>query len=53
LEKGAIITKVYGVIPAERGKPFSGFCDWVSDERRKGDKETCRAIIAEATKDSG
>jgi hypothetical protein len=50
LEKGAIVTKVYGVIPAQRGKPFEGFVDWVSDERRKGDKDTHYAIIAEAAK---
>jgi hypothetical protein len=50
LEKGAIVTKVYGVIATQRGKPFEGFVGWVSDERRKGDKDTCYAIIAEAAK---
>ena len=53
LEKGAIITKLYGVIPAQRGKPFKGFVEWVSDERRKGDKDTRYAIIAEAAKTVG
>ena len=53
LEKGAIVTKLYGVIPAERGRPFKNFTDWVSDERRKGDKQTCYSIIAEAAKTVG
>jgi len=53
IEKGAIITKIYGIIPAEMGKPFKAFADWVSDERRKGDKDTRYAIIAEAAKTVG
>ena len=53
LEKGAIVTKLYGVIPAERGKPFNCFTKWVSDEKRKGDKNTCYTIIAEAAKTVG
>ena len=50
LKKGAVITKIYGVIPAERGKPFKEFADWVSDERRKGDVDTRYAIIGEGSK---
>jgi hypothetical protein len=50
LEKGVIVTKLYGVIPAQRAKPFEKFVNWVSDERRKGDKDNCYAIIAEAAK---
>ena len=53
LEKGAVVTKLYGVIPAEQGKPFKQFADWVSDERRKGDRDTRYAIIAEAAKTVG
>ena len=53
LEKGAIVTKLYGVIPAERGRPFKNFTNWVSDERRKGDEDTCYSIIAEAAKTVG
>ena len=53
LEKGAIITKVYGVIPAQRGAIFEKFVDWVSDERRKGDTDKHYAIIAEASKTVG
>ena len=53
LEKGAIITKLYGVIPAQRGKPFKDFVEWVSDERRKGDRDTRYAVIAEAAKTVG
>src|SRR5206468_10865540 len=50
IEKGAVVTKLYGVIPAKRGKPFKQFADWVSDERRNGDRDTRYAIIAEAAK---
>jgi hypothetical protein len=53
LKKGANITKIYGVIPAERGKPFKEFADWVSDERRKGDVETRYYIIGEGAKTVG
>ena len=53
IEKGAIITKIYGVIPAKKGKPFKEFADWVSDERRKGDTDTKYAIIADAAKTVG
>ena len=53
LKKGAVMTKIYGVIQAERGKPFKAFADWVSDERRKGDVDTRYAIIAEAAKTVG
>ena len=53
IEKGAVITKVYGVIPAKRGTPFEKFVDWVSDERRKGDIATHYAIIADAAKTVG
>src|SRR5271165_1247676 len=35
IEHGCIVTKVYGIIPAQKGTPFKTFGDWVSDERRK------------------
>ena len=50
LEKGARITKVYGVIPAQRGRPFKEFVEFVSNERRNGDRDDCYAIIAESAK---
>src|SRR5271165_6066986 len=53
VKKGAVITKIYGVIPAERGKPFKEFADWVSDERRKGDLDTRYAIRGEGCKTVG
>ena len=53
IEKGAKITKIYGVIPAIKEKPFKEFADWVSDERRKGDIDNKYAIIAEAAKTVG
>ena len=49
LEKGAVVTKLYGIIPAEKGKPFKEFADWVSDERRKGDIDKCYEILADAS----
>src|SRR5271156_1819315 len=48
IEHGCVITKLYGIIPAQRGTPFRAFGDWVSNERRKGD-----AIIDEAAKVKG
>ena len=53
LKKGSVITKIYGVIPAQRAKPFKKFANWVSDERRKGDVDTRYEIIGEATKTVG
>jgi len=53
VEKGTVITKIHGAIPAERGKPFKDFVEWVSDERRKGDRDTKYSIIAEAAKTVG
>src|SRR5271157_2457851 len=50
IKRGAVITKIYGVIPAEKRKPFKKFADWVSDERRKGDVDTPYAIIGEGSK---
>src|SRR5271157_307033 len=50
IKRGAVITKIYGVIPAEKRKPFKKFADWVSDERRKGDVDTRYAIIGEGAK---
>jgi hypothetical protein len=48
--KGVTVTKLYGVIPAQRGRPFNDFVKWVSDERRKGDVDTTHAIIGESAK---
>jgi len=53
IEKGAVITKLYSVIPAEKGKSFKQFVDWVSGERRKGDRATPYAIMADAAKTVG
>lgn len=53
VKKGAVITKIYGVIPAQKGKPFKDFAEWVSSERRKGDRDAQNSIIAEAAKTVG
>src|SRR5208283_2402165 len=39
IEHGCIVDKLYGVIPAQGGRPFQGFIKMVSDERRKGDSD--------------
>ena len=53
LEKGLSIWKVYGVIPAERGRPFTDFVKWVSDKWKKGDRDIKYDIIAVAAKTVG
>ena len=50
IEKGVQVTNLYGVIPAQRSRPFKDFVSWVSDERRKGDIDITYAIIGEAAK---
>ena len=53
IKHGLVITKLYGIIPAQRGTPFKAFGDWVSNERRKGDMkdvEAKYAILAEQAK---
>jgi hypothetical protein len=50
IEKGVEVTKLYGVIPAKKSKPFKDFVNWVSDERRKGDSDIIYSIIGEAAK---
>ena len=53
LSVGCVVTKLHGVIPATPRKCFSGFMNWVSDERRKGDVDLKYTIIAEACKNIG
>ena len=50
LDKGLVVTKIYGYIRARRGKIFTRFVQKVSDERRKGDQDPNHAIIAEMWK---
>ena len=50
LEKGLIITKIYGCIPCKMGRPFKKFMEKVSEERRKGDIDPDHEIIAEMWK---
>jgi hypothetical protein len=47
VKQGLIITKVYGYIECEKGRPFEKFMEKVSDERRKGDVNPDHSIIAE------
>jgi len=46
VDHGCVITKICGVIEAIPRKIFSGFMNWVSDERRKGDIDLKYMIIA-------
>jgi len=48
-----IITIICGVIEAIPHKKFSGFMNWVSDERRKGDIDEQFMIIAECCETIG
>jgi hypothetical protein len=53
IEHGCVVTKLYGIIEAKRGRVFKDFMDWVTDERRKGDVDLKYAIIADAAKTVG
>jgi hypothetical protein len=53
IEHGCVVTKLYGIIEAKRGRIFKGFMDWVTNERRKGDIDLKYAIIADAAKTVG
>jgi len=53
VNRGCILTKIYGVIEAIPRKIFEGFMNWVSDERRKGDIDKKYAIISECCKTIG
>ena len=50
VEKGLVVSKIYGFIRTEKGVIFDGFVKKVSDERRKGDIDPDYAIIAEMWK---
>ena len=53
LEHGCKVDKLYAVIKAKPGRPFKGFMDKVSDERRKGDIDKKYATIADMWKTVG
>ena len=53
IEHGLIVTKLYGVIEAKRGRVFKDFMDWVTDERRKGDVDKKYALKADNSKITG
>ena len=50
IKHGCIVDKLYGVIPAKRGRIFQKFMDKVSEERRKGDTDEKYKIIGEMWK---
>jgi hypothetical protein len=50
LKQGLVISKVYGYIQCEKGRPFKKFMEKVSEERRNGDINPDHAIIAEMWK---
>ena len=50
MKHGCIVDKLYGVIPAQRGRIFQKFMDKVSEERRKGDIDDKYKIIGEMWK---
>ena len=53
LNKGLVITKIYGYISAKAGRPFEKFKEKVSNERRKGDVNKDYEIISEMWKLTG
>lgn len=53
IEHGCIVDKIYGVIPAVPGRPFKGFMDKVSEERRNGDKNPKYKVIGDMWKTVG
>ena len=53
ISKGCVVTKLHSVIPATPRRCFEGFMKWVSDERRKGDRDMKYSIIAEGAKTVG
>ena len=50
LQQGLVITKMYGYIKCQEGRPFESFMLKVSEERRKGDIDPDHSIIAEMWK---
>jgi hypothetical protein len=50
IKHGCIVDKLYGIIPAQKGRVFKAFMEKVSEERRKGDADPKYAIIAEMWK---
>lgn len=53
LEHGLIVTKVHSFIKATPNNLFKSFTETVSDNRRNGDKDVSKAMIAEAWKLTG
>ena len=50
LEQGMEVTKVYEVVEYRFEKCFEGFCDFISDARRKGDVNPEQEILGETCK---
>ena len=53
LDHGLVVTKIHSFIKATANNPFKTFTEKVSDNRREGDKDKSKTIIAEAWKLTG
>ena len=53
LEHGLVVTKVHSFISAIENQPFKSFTDKVSDNRRSGDVDESKKIIADTWKLTG
>ena len=53
LKHGLIVTKIYGIIPAQPTRIYENFMDWVSDLRREGDVLPEFAVKADNAKNIG
>ena len=50
LERGLEVTRVYDVVEYRFEKCFEGFCDFISDARREGDRDSSKEILGETCK---
>ena len=50
LEKGLEVTHVYEVVEYKFKRCFEGFCEFISDARRKGDRDPTKEILGETCK---
>ena len=50
LERGLVVTRIYEVVEYKFKTCFKGFCDNISDARRKGDQDSTKEILGETCK---
>ena len=50
LEKGLQVTRIYEVVEFKFANCFQGFCEYISESRRKGDIDQTKEILGETCK---